>query len=355
MLIYFALAALLSLVNGQAKRMILDVDGAIDDARALVLALRFDPKVQLLAVTCTNSWVSSRQCVLNMNRVLRLLKKEDVPIYMGPNQAILSRKRESWPLNHGADALGDRPDVEPLLDEKIVIPDENAPMALVRLSKQFPGEITIVSGGPLTNLAIAQKLDPYFGSRLKEVYMNGGNMFGVGLMPTNPSAEYNFHMDPEAAYVVFTEFTTPITCLPFETASERINTEVYQLLNTPVKRDAFFYRNTTVSKFLYAINKDILKSLDEIGANFGFTDEIPVAAALNPPGVIVRSKSVIASIELHGEHTRGQVAVDWVNLKKRKNIRMITEYNPRVVAGMMLKAVDDEGASGSASDVAEFK
>jgi len=256
-------------------------------------------------------------------------------------------------LNHGADAFGDRPDYEPKLDESVVIPDENAPMALVRLTKEFPGEITIVTGGPLTNLAIAQKLDPYFGSRLKEMYIMGGNMFGVGMMPTNPSAEYNFHMDPESAYIVFTEFTVPITCLPFETSTERINSEVYRLLNTPVKRDAFFFRNTTISKFLYTINKDILDNLEQAGSNFGYTDEAPVAAALNPPGVIVRSKSVIASVELHGEHTRGQVAIDWVNLKKRKNIRMITEYNPRVVAGMMLKAVDDD-ASTSAVEV-EFK
>ncbi len=46
-------------------------------------------------------------------------------------------------------------------------------------------------------------------------------------MPSNPSSEYNFHMDPEAAYIVLNEFTVPITALPFETASERISSEVF--------------------------------------------------------------------------------------------------------------------------------
>ena len=308
----------------------------------MVLGFNFDPKVEILAVTCTNSWVSSRQCVLNMARVLKLIGRSDVPIFMGPNQAILPRKREAWPLDHGADAFGDVPDLEPKLDEASVqIPKEPAPMALLRLSSEFPGEITLVASGPLTNLATAQILDPYFGSRLKEVFFIGGNLFGVGVMASNPSAEYNFHMDPEAAYIVLNTFTVPMTAMPFETASERINSEVYRLLNTPVKRDAFFHRNTTVSRFLNAINANILDYLDSIGAAFGFTDEVAMAAALNPPGVIVRSKSVVATVELHGEYTRGQTAVDWVNVKKRKNLRVITEYNPRVVAGMMLKSVDE--------------
>ncbi len=59
---------------------------------------------------------------------------------MGPNQALLSRKRESWPLDHGADAFGDRPEQEPILEEDVPIPKEHAPDALVRLSKEFPGE-----------------------------------------------------------------------------------------------------------------------------------------------------------------------------------------------------------------------
>ena len=69
-----------------------------------------------------------------------------------------------------------------------------------RLTRAHPGLVTLVALGPLTNLAIGLLADPGLGERLASLVIMGGNMEAIGNV--TPSAEFNFHADPEAAHTV---------------------------------------------------------------------------------------------------------------------------------------------------------
>ncbi len=95
-----------------------------------------------------------------------------------------------------------------------IISNEGAVDAIIRLAKTYPGEVTMVCLAPLTNLGLALKSDPSVASQLKEVVIMGGNMEGVG--NASIAAEFNFHSDPEAAYVVLDVIKCPVILVSWE-------------------------------------------------------------------------------------------------------------------------------------------
>jgi len=76
------------------------------------------------------------------------------------------------------------------------------------------GEISIVAVGPLTNLALAMRMDPMFASKMKSLYVMGGNTEGVGNITI--AAEFNFHCDPEAAFIVLKNTVVPTVIVAWE-------------------------------------------------------------------------------------------------------------------------------------------
>lgn len=100
------------------------------------------------------------------------------------------------------DGLGDAglPDAE----ARHVAHDEHAALAMIRLSKEYPGEITVVCLGPLTNLALACKLDEGLPGRFKEFLWMGGTTRAKGNVSL--TSEFNVHKDPEAAHIVLSSF-----------------------------------------------------------------------------------------------------------------------------------------------------
>jgi purine nucleosidase len=76
----------------------------------------------------------------------------------------------------------------------------------VRLARERPGELTLVALAPLTNLALALRLDPTLPSRVARLVVMGGAVTCRGNMPHRPAAEFNIGFDPEAAHVVFSSW-----------------------------------------------------------------------------------------------------------------------------------------------------
>lgn len=100
------------------------------------------------------------------------------------------------------DGLGDAglPDAE----ARHVAHDEHAALAMIRLSKEYPGEITLVCLGPLTNLALACKLDEGLPGKFKDFLWMGGTTRAKGNVSL--TSEFNVHKDPEAAHIVLSAF-----------------------------------------------------------------------------------------------------------------------------------------------------
>ncbi|VDI65702.1 uridine nucleosidase [Mytilus galloprovincialis] len=155
-------------------KMIIDVDTGVDDASAIMLALS-RPEVEVVAITCVNGNVAIDDVCRNTLRVLKVCNRLDIPVYKGAEKSILG-EGERASHYHGNDGLGDAQNHEPV--DITMIKMEHAVNALLRLVNENPGEITLVALAPLTNIALALRLDPDFGSKLKEVFIMGGNIEG---------------------------------------------------------------------------------------------------------------------------------------------------------------------------------
>jgi len=174
--------------------LILDVDTGIDDSLALLYAAG-SPDAELLAATCVSGNIDARQVGINTRAVLELAGRPDVEVALG-RETPLVRTLETAPETHGPKGLGHAelpPPTQPLSDRHGVdlILDE---------ARRRPGEITLVTLGPLTNLALAVLREPALPRLLKGYTLMGG-AFGV---PGNTTAtnEWNIHCDPEAAKIV---------------------------------------------------------------------------------------------------------------------------------------------------------
>ncbi len=175
--------------------LILDVDTGIDDSLALLYAAG-SPDAELVAVTCVSGNIDGQQVAINTRAVLELAGRSDVEVALG-RETPLVRALETAPETHGPQGLGHAelpPPSRPLSDRHAVdlILDE---------VRRRPGEITLVTLGPLTNLAIAVLREPALPRLLKGYALMGG-AFGVS-GNTTPTTEWNIHCDPEAAKIVF--------------------------------------------------------------------------------------------------------------------------------------------------------
>ena len=180
------------------RRVVIDTDGGVDDATALWWAVT-DPDLDVVAVTAVWGNVPVEVAAANVLRVLHAAGRPDVPVAVGEAGPI----GPTPPLRratfiHGDDGLGgtNRPPapLQPVA--------EPAPALLARVTAEHPGEVAIVTIGPLSNLARAVALDPGLPGRVDELFVMGGSVRRGG--NATPAAEANIAHDPDAAHVVAT-------------------------------------------------------------------------------------------------------------------------------------------------------
>ena len=175
--------------------LILDVDTGIDDSLALLYAAG-SPEVELVAATCVSGNIEARQVAINTRAVLELAGRAEVEVALG-HETPLVRALETTPETHGPQGLGHAelpPPTRPLSDRHAVD-------LILEEARRRPGEIALVTLGPLTNLAIAILREPGL-PRLLRSYTLMGGAYGVS-GNTTPTTEWNIHCDPEAAKIVF--------------------------------------------------------------------------------------------------------------------------------------------------------
>jgi purine nucleosidase len=175
--------------------LILDVDTGIDDALALLYACA-SPEAELLAVTCVGGNVDARQVAENTLAVLELAGRTDVPVVLGREQPLV-KPLETTPETHGPRGIG----YAELPTAARALEADDAPDRIVALARSRPGEIVLVTLGPLTNLAVALEREPSLPSLLRDWVLMGGAYRVPG--NTTPTSEWNIHVDPDAARAVF--------------------------------------------------------------------------------------------------------------------------------------------------------
>ena len=175
--------------------LILDVDTGIDDSLALLYAAA-SPDAEIVAATCVSGNVEARQVAINTQAILALAGRDDVEVALG-REVPLVRPLETTPETHGPRGLGYAelpPPARPLSDRHAVD-------VILDAARDRPGEIVLVTLGPLTNLALAIQREPGLPRLLRGYVLMGGAYGASG--NTTPTTEWNIHCDPDAAQIVF--------------------------------------------------------------------------------------------------------------------------------------------------------
>ncbi|XP_060579044.1 nucleoside hydrolase-like isoform X2 [Ruditapes philippinarum] len=316
-------------MSATRRKLLIDTDAGVDDAQAILMALQA-PDVDVIGITCVMGNADVEQVGLNVLRILKVVDRLDIPVFIGCNEPLLGDKKPTSDY-HGLDGFGDAPDED--APDKSHLQSEHAVMALVRIAKEHEGEVTLACIGPLTNVAMAIRMDSKFGSRFKGCYIMGGNHEGKGNMTT--SAEFNFYSDPEAAYVVLNQLKTPITIVTWETCEKHsLPWEFYH----KIRRN-----DNAITNFLRKIEKLSEKyAIEHKWDTFIPCDEVLVACFLNHD-VIKSSADVYATVEVKGQYTWGQMVVDWNSvLKKNKNVKIVTNIDQTVYENILIKLVSNK-------------
>ena len=181
------------------RKVVWDMDPGIDDALALILALK-SPEVRVAGITTVAGNAPVETASTNARRVLEYLGAANIPVALGAASP-LNRPLEDALSYHGSDGLGNCS----LPPPKLPLQPLEAWDFLVQSVLDAPDEVILVATGPLTNVAYAFELQPKLPELLNKLVVMGG---AYGLTPygkgnCTPFAEFNIWQDPEAAHLVF--------------------------------------------------------------------------------------------------------------------------------------------------------
>ena len=177
------------------QKIILDCDPGHDDAVAILLAAN-SPQLELLGVTVTSGNQTLENTRRNACHVLQWVGKEEIPVYAGCDRPMVRDKMIAADI-HGSTGL-DGPVFPPL--RKTWEP-KHAVSYLIRTLLDSDGDITMVTTGPMTNLAMALRLEPRIAEKIRRIVLMGGSYTNGNV---TPAAEFNIIADAEAAHVCFT-------------------------------------------------------------------------------------------------------------------------------------------------------
>ncbi|KAH0789876.1 inosine-uridine preferring nucleoside hydrolase-like [Histomonas meleagridis] len=179
------------------KKVWIDTDCGVDDSLAIILALNC-PNVEVLGISCIGGNTSVDNVTNNVLRTLAVYGKQDIPVYRGCEQGLIADPIHI-PEIHGNDGLGDVDFASYGIKLTAKVQPTNAIFAIID-TFLHNDDITLITIGPLTNIAIAIHVEPKIIDNIKNVFIMGGAEDMKG--NTTKYAEFNFKCDPEAAHMV---------------------------------------------------------------------------------------------------------------------------------------------------------
>jgi purine nucleosidase len=275
------------------KKIIIDCDPGYDDAVALLLAAG-SPSVEVLAITTVAGNQTLEKVTRNALRIATLAGL-DVPVAAGAARPLLRDEVVVAANIHGQSGLDGT-----TLPQATLNPDPRHAAQLIvdTVMNEPPQSVTLVPIGPLTNIALAARLEPRIVERVKELVLMGG---GYHIGNVKPMAEFNIENDPEAAHIVFEE-KWPIVMVGLDLT--------YQALATQTVKDKIAAIHTPAS---YFVTQVLTRFSENYKKSKGF-DEPPVhdacaVAYVIDPGVIETRKAPV-HVEYRGEYTSGMTVTD---------------------------------------------
>jgi inosine-uridine nucleoside N-ribohydrolase len=268
--------------------VIIDTDPGVDDALALLLAMR-SPELTIEAITPVAGNVPLELTLPNALRMVELAGRTDIPVAAGAKTPLV-RRLVTATYAHGENGLGGAVFPEP----KIKPVAETAGELIRRIIRKFPGEVTLLTIGPLTNIATALNADYELAGMVRSLVMMGGSLSGGNITPV---AEFNIYVDPEAARIVF-QSGIPITMVGLDVTRKTSLTEEHlRQLQTG---------QTPVSQAAATIARNALEHNRERGLMVGpnMHDSLAIAGFIDPS--LLKMKDYYVDVETTGELTAGE-------------------------------------------------
>ena len=313
------------------NRVIIDCDPGIDDAAAILLALA-SPELDVAAITTVYGNGPVEACTANAHRILDAAGRTDIPVFMGAGKPLLREPNTGWASHiHGEDALGGA-----ALPHPHPGGGKHGALAMLDLARAFPGELSIIALGRLTNAALALALEPGLAGALRRIVVMGG---AVGV-PGNvsPYASANLYEDPEAAAIVYRS-GAPIVQVGLDVCN--------RVTVSPAQLEVIAASDTPAARLLTGATGFLRRSYERRGLlspgeGVRFNDMPAVGYAIAPELFTVAPARV--EIETRSEEKRGQTLAAWN--AANPNADVCTGVDAEALTGLFARRLGEKFSSG---------
>jgi inosine-uridine nucleoside N-ribohydrolase len=303
----------------EKRKVIIDQDAAGPggtDQQAILMLVQ-SPQTEVLGITVVTGDAWLKEEMAHTLRMLELVGRTDIPVLRGAEYPLVRRKAETelWEQRYGSvswlgawtprfyhppNEVGKMPEGQPTAKPA----DEDAAHFLVRMVRQYPHQVAIYAGGPMTNLALAIAIDPEFSSLAKELVFMGASLNPQTDDPeflNLPRHEFNIWFDPEAAHIVLTSPWKKIVCTPVDIS---VKTRMTNELIGRVKA-----ANTPAANYIAGYSR-------LFGTYNYLWDELAAAAWLDP-SVITKKETRYLDVDLDQGAGYGNI-LTWTEQDKTK-------------------------------------
>ena len=294
------------------RKVIIDCDPGIDDALAIILALK-SKEIEVVGITTVSGNVESLQGAKNALKVLKLLGRLDIPVYLGEGKPV-KKELVTAQDTHGEDGLGET-FLEEVYSEYI---RENGVDFILNTLKNHEN-VSIIALGPLTNLCRAIEKDSESFHRVKEIVSMGGAYKSHG--NCSPVAEFNYWVDPHGAREFLKKFNGEFTMVGLDVTRE--------IVLTPNLREMIHQFKDEIGDFIYDITRFYV--------DFHWEQERTLGCVINDPLAVEYfinrelCEGFKAYVDIACEDiSMGQSVVDVADFyKKRKNVFVLDKVNSK--------------------------
>lgn len=318
------------------ERLIIDTDPGIDDAGALFWALASDA-FHIEALTTVFGNVDVDTATANARKIAAIAGRPELPIWKGSALPLVGEPHYAEHIHRpGGVGYWEYPDPTP----DAVVPSD-AVLRMIDTVMSSPGEITIMALAPLTNVALAIKLEPEFARSVRRIIYMGGAALTWGNV--TPVASANIYNDPEAAEIVV-KSGAPLTQVGLDVSRS--------FALSPDHIAQLWESRSPMGRALcemigYPDRHDDETEMPEWKSEGMHLNDVPcVAYALNPEWFTVRRLRV--DVELHGQHTRGQTVVQMIDRwKGAPNVDVLFDIDRQGVADALTASLTSFGVAAA--------
>ena len=282
------------------KKLIIDTDCGSDDAMAIAMALN-DPNYEILFMTTVSGNVAVEQATINTLTTIEYAQTYEPPVYVGSDKMLL-RELVYAHETHGADGMGDIG----LVPKRLKPAQGNAVIKLIEaLNNSDKDEISLIVLGPLTNIALAIRLDYQAMKKAKRIVVMGTAGDGDGNV--TPVAEFNIWQDAEAAKIVTESGLENIMYVGWSACLDdaMLNPQEIEKIR----------KGSAIGKFAIDCNKNLLEmNRERFGDDFlDMADPSAMAAALYPE-CIAKCAKYFCEVDVTNGPSYGNMLVDFNNV-----------------------------------------